>query len=63
MREIDEPDVCPKCNGKNKMFDSLDVAGHMTECRTKCQECGYEGFWFAGSYANDEDLKEQGGDL
>ena len=53
------PDSCNKCSGKN-IVDVVDMAdGHMSECKTKCTECGHIDYWAFGYFESGSEIESK----
>ena len=50
MGKYHKPTSCNHCGGTNdiNVTDSLD--DHMSECKTKCRDCGEEDYWAYGFF-------------
>ena len=52
MTIYDDKNKCLKCKGQNDLNCISSDGGHISECETKCQSCGYEDYWMYGYYAS-----------
>lgn len=47
--------ICNKCGGKNDVAIGDMIEGHITECLTKCKQCGFEDYWTYGFFESSAD--------
>ena len=52
-------DSCNFCGGHNdyKVTDSLE--GRIMECKTKCDECGFEDYWTHGFFESGQEIESK----
>lgn len=44
-------DSCNKCKGSNLIVKVVDsVNGHISECETRCESCGFDDYWAYGFF-------------
>ncbi len=56
MTDYHKPESCNKCAGDNSLTvtDSLD--GHMHECKTRCDACGFDDYWAHGWFESGQEM-------
>lgn len=41
---------CNRCGGSNEYYISSCTRSYIEECKTKCQDCGFEDYWAYGFF-------------
>ena len=53
MKPYENKSFCKKCGDKNQVKTTATDEGYTSEAKTKCNSCGYEGFWAYGWFEPD----------
>lgn len=53
---------CNSCNGKNKIQVIDTINQFISECETKCNECGFEDYWAHGSFESSQQIEKNSED-
>lgn len=59
MNSYDELGSCNKCGGmNNEVVEVVAIdGGYVSECTTKCRDCGFEDYWAYGHFESGTEMK------
>lgn len=52
-------DSCNKCRGANDVTTVDTTNYQISECRTKCKDCGFEDYWAYGFFESSQDMESK----
>ena len=52
-------DSCNKCSGVNDCEVTGSINGRMSECKTKCKDCGFEDYWAHGYFESGQEMQSK----